>query len=596
MKKAAKKGYQFLKDIFQYFQYGWKAKLTSTYSRLFAGHLIEHLNRFRHALYTKQPDIKHLDEEKIAKLKHTAKGLYSLLPSDPRFTYSILMPVSQPHPRFFKRALQSLIDQAASPLEILIGFEKPPSAALHQVLNSLKEHYPDKIKEYRFDAEQKPLILNELAKQATGHYLFIMGQEDWIRPDLLFRYEQTLRLLPQPELAVLHCSEHKVNDHDYVIPQRKFKQTSLHFPFIFDLMQLSGLLVPKHLWDQVNGIGHWPPLIQNEDLILRLEALGAHIQSLPFYLYFKRQLPKKQKVQQSREVLLHVLNHYTCAKGLNWAWQLGHDGHYLRAIPSLKQEHHVQVIIPFKDQKKLTLSCVQHVLKQKGVNLTITAVDNASADRSIARELTDLGVEVLTIQEPFNYSRLNNLAVKQTTAAAHCDVLLFLNNDVDLEEEAILEMLRWIDQPQVGMVGCRLHYPDGRLQHGAVSLNPSHSFNNDLMHWEHIEKWCRFDEMQQTKQLGINDAVTAACAMVKRDNFIRVGGFDEAWYPIGYSDTNLAVKLRLIGLKAFYTPYAAGIHHESVSRKEGIEDYENSYWLHRLILEKQHHYSSYFFS
>ena len=70
-----------------------------------------------------------------------------------------------------------------------------------------------------------------------------------------------------------------------------------------------------------------------------------------------------------------------------------------------------------------------------------------------------------------------------------------------------------------------------------------------------------------------------------RDIFWKSGDLTRSWYPIGYSDTNLAMKLAAKGLKCFYTPYAAGIHHESVSRQASIEDFENSWWLHRLVLK-----------
>ena len=110
----------------------------------------------------------------------------------------------------------------------------------------------------------------------------------------------------------------------------------------------------------------------------------------------------------------------------------------------------------------------------------------------------------------------------------------------------------------------------------------------EVMCWVHHEKFSTFEEMQRTKSLGVVDAVTAACALVKRQVFLEIGGFDEVWYPIAYSDTNLAIKLHLKGLKCFYTPYAHGVHHESVTRKEGIEDFENSCWLHRHLLKHQY--------
>ncbi len=222
------------------------------------------------------------------------------------------------------------------------------------------------------------------------------------------------------------------------------------------------------------------------------------------------------------------------------------------------------------------------MLEQRNTCFKITAIDNESEDSSIADEIRALNGEVISVKEPFNYSRLNNLAVEMTQTSQECDILLFLNNDVELQPDALEEMLRWVNQPQIGLVGCRLHYPDGRLQHGGVKLILQ---GGEKMHWEHIEKLRTLEELNISNMLGVVDAVTGACAMMKRATFIEVGGFDEIWYPIGYSDTNLAIKIAAKGLKCFYTPYAMGVHHESISRKESIEDYESSWWLHHLLIK-----------
>lgn len=584
MKKACQKGFRFAKDITDYFIYGWKSSLFSFYLHHFIRQLTFDLNKFRHQLFTKRNNIKHIEEEKVSKLKKVTAGLHALLPPYPHFTYSLLLELNHPHPPFFRKTLQSIFDQTTSRLEVLIGSKKEFSSSIQQIIEEFKTKFPYQIQEYVVDSES--LVFNELSQRAKGYYLLLMGQEDWIRPDLLFRYEQTLRMINQPGQEVLYCDENQINELDYSIPQMGTQKSSLHFPFFFTSFSERGLLIPKHLWDQVGGLCATYREATYIDLILRLEVAGALFQHIPICLYSQR-VKASHSSQQigSQQNLLAALSSYTRAKGLDWQWSLGYDS-YMRAVPAIHHSHAIQVIVPFKDQKDLTLSCIRSVLKQKEVTLKITAVDNGSSDGSIAEELRALGVEVLTINEPFNYSRLNNLAVQQTQTASQCDLLLFLNNDVDLEEGALVEMVRWIDQPGIGMVGCRLHYPDGRLQHGGVHLDCYRLPTQ--MHWEHIEKLLTFDEMKQTKQLGTTHAVTAACALIKRQTFLDVKGFDEVWYPIAYSDTNLAVKLGLIGLACFYTPYAVGVHHESVSRKEGVEDYENSRWLHQLILK--HHY------
>ena len=152
----------------------------------------------------------------------------------------------------------------------------------------------------------------------------------------------------------------------------------------------------------------------------------------------------------------------------------------------LKNIPHVHVVILYKNQLNITVSAVDHVLKQVGVNVKITAIDNNSTDSTIAKKLQEMGVEVIRVEEPFNYSRLNNIAVHQTKIGANCENILFLNNDVDLDSNALLEMCRWIEQPGIGLVGCRLNYPNGLLQHGGVIIETSRAAF--IKSWHHVWK------------------------------------------------------------------------------------------------------------
>jgi GT2 family glycosyltransferase len=192
-----------------------------------------------------------------------------------------------------------------------------------------------------------------------------------------------------------------------------------------------------------------------------------------------------------------------------------------------------------------------------------------------------MGVEVLKINEPFNYSRLNNLAVKNSQFSKKCSQILFLNNDVDLDINAVAEMSQWLGEPAIGMVGARLHYPDGTLQHGGVQLKME--LPAFKMGWGHVDWHSPPEKLGFSKVISVCDAVSAACVLVDRENFLKVGGFDEIWYPIAFSDTDLAMKFRTrLGLISLYTPYAFGTHHESASRGPGLhEEMEASSWLFR---------------
>ncbi|MFN4174539.1 MAG: glycosyltransferase, partial [Parachlamydiaceae bacterium] len=166
---------------------------------------------------------------------------------------------------------------------------------------------------------------------------------------------------------------------------------------------------------------------------------------------------------------------------------------------------------------------------------------------------------------------------------ARSDLILFLNNDAVLNPGAIAEMARWANQPLIGMVGCLLFYPNGLVQHGGVKLLQKGGYE-DTMNWIHHDHKKSFESSRLAKMLHIDDAVTAACALMRRDVFEKVGGFDEEAFPIAYSDTRLACKVAKENLFSLYTPFASGIHHESLTRKgNAIEDFDRSIFWHNKV-------------
>lgn len=488
--------------------------------------------------------------KKIERLRSLTHGLHSILSNDKRFSYSVLIPLDNPSPKNLKETLKSVLELTAPDLEILVGYKRSESNNVLDILNEFPQ-----IKMILCPDTEK--IINRLAEESKGNFLFLMGQEDAVRCDILFRYEQILRMSKTDDL-VLYCKEHE-NNRSYL----------KNIPYLFSQVEQHSLLIPKHLWEKTGGLKSNMEIF---DLVLKLDLVGAQFLYFPLQLYHNRGIIKKCDHQEG----IRLLQNYAKQKGLYWTYHSGYTPESYRAIPILEETPKVHVIIPFKNQKELTLKAVESVLRQKGIHQVITAVDNGSEDHSIATELEKMGVEVFHIQEPFNYSRLNNLAVKKSKWQDDYDHILFLNNDVELEEGAIEEMARWISQPGIGIVGCRLHYPNGLLQHGGVYREYSHK-----MVWDHLEKMLEFSQLKITNVLGVVDGVTAACALMKKRVFNEVGGFDEIWYPICFSDTTLAEKLKAKGYLCFYTPYAAGIHHESISRNlNNIEDVETSLWFY----------------
>lgn len=196
----------------------------------------------------------------------------------------------------------------------------------------------------------------------------------------------------------------------------------------------------------------------------------------------------------------------------------------------------------------------------------VLIVDNDSHDEETLQYLSTgptAGFEVRSVKGPFNYARIKNLAVRETEAENIC----LLNNDIEAtDDEWLLEMLSRLSDPSVGAVGAKLVWPSGIVQHGGVVLGPSfaamHAFN------DRVDGDPGFGGLLEVAHEC--SAVTAACLLVRRSDYLAVGGLDELRFPVNFNDVDLCLKLRGRGQRIVFTPHARLLHLESASRGKDI--------------------------
>src|SRR5690606_12569558 len=125
------------------------------------------------------------------------------------------------------------------------------------------------------------------------------------------------------------------------------------------------------------------------------------------------------------------------------------------------------------------------------------------------------GVGVVRDEGPFNYSALNNRAVTRATG----EVLGFLNNDLEvITPEWLEEMVSHAIRPEVGAVGARLLYPDGRVQHAGVVLGITGDRPSEGVAGHAFKFAARSDSGSSNRLRVVQNysAVTAACLLVRR--------------------------------------------------------------------------------
>ncbi len=175
---------------------------------------------------------------------------------------------------------------------------------------------------------------------------------------------------------------------------------------------------------------------------------------------------------------------------------------------------------------------------------------------------------LLRVDEPFNWSRLNNLAVAATPAEPG-GLVLFLNDDTRMLSQGWDRTLRaLLADGEAGAVGARLVYEDLTIQHAGVVIGQerlaAHEGVGEAMDAPGPEgRW------QRLRQAG---AVTGAFLACRREVFDRLGPFDEQGLGVTFNDVDFCLRVRAAGLGVLYAPDISLVHFESKSR--GIDTFD----------------------
>jgi len=242
------------------------------------------------------------------------------------------------------------------------------------------------------------------------------------------------------------------------------------------------------------------------------------------------------------------------------------QGHY-RLVYGHPDKPMVSIIVPTKDQLPMLQRCVESLLERTAyANYELLIVDNNSeTPEALAwfagvEAMKEDRVRILRYPHPFNYSAINNMAARE----ARGEYLVLLNNDTAVISESWLdELLNHAQRPEVGIVGAKLLYPDGRIQHAGVVLGlcgPA----------EHVFIGEPVDAPGYMQRLQVDQnysAVTAACMMVRKSIYEQVGGLDES-FTVSYNDVDFCLKVREAGYLLVWTPHAVVMHEGNVSQSK----------------------------
>jgi GT2 family glycosyltransferase len=325
----------------------------------------------------------------------------------------------------------------------------------------------------------------------------------------------------------------------------------------------------KTIIDEIGGIRKGFDGSQDYDLALRFIEQTKNIFHVPKILYHWRITPSSTassivnkpdaRINGARALADHL-------KRINRKAMVTagyYPGHYdVRYILTKKPK--ISIIIPFKDEVSVLNNLLKTFEMTSYKNYEIILVDNNSTNHETHEYLSGLSsnkkIRILKYDKKFNFSKINNYAVSA------CDVssehVLFLNNDVEIMHPNWLSnMVQHFVRPEVAAVGAKLLYLDHRIQHAGIIIGVNGvAGHSHKMLWDWDPGY--FSRPHLTQDIS---AVTGACMLVRKKEFLDVGGFDPK-LPAAFNDVDFCLKLRKECKSIVYTPFARLYHRESNTR------------------------------
>ncbi len=218
-------------------------------------------------------------------------------------------------------------------------------------------------------------------------------------------------------------------------------------------------------------------------------------------------------------------------------------------------EPEVSIIVPVYGKFATTFACLRSLAEvDAGRSFEVLVVDDCSPDQTLAMLERVRGVLVLKNAQNLGYLRSNNRAAKLARGKWLC----LLNNDTQVTPGWLDELVRtFANFPDVGLVGAKLLFPDGRLQEaGGIVFQDGGCANYGRS---------GDPERPEYSYARSVDYCSAACVLLKSTLWRDLAGFDEHFAPAYYEDTDLAFRVREAGLRVMYQPLARIVHHHGVT-------------------------------
>lgn len=480
---------------------------------------------------------------------------------------SIVVPTYDTPEAYLDDLLDSFRGQETEGVELIFSDDASSSKATLEWLRAVQASQGARVV---FNASNGGIAAatNAGLSTARGTWVALLDHDDLIAPHALKSVRRAL--LEHPQAQFLYTDE--------VVVDRRLKPRGLVAKPAYDPVLLSGVNYINHFsfyrrsrLAELGGLRDGFQGSQDYELLLRyLDGLDeAQVLHLPYPAYWWRRDGQTfsarhldTATQAARKALSgHFLPRHAAAKVTGAITPSLHRVRFSLTTPAPK----VSVVIPSRNAFELISTVMRGLLEKTDYpELEILVIDNGTTDARVLELYDGLtraheNVHVHRREEGFNFAR----AVNRGMSLASGEHFLLLNNDISiLHSDWLREMVSCLNYENAGIVGAKLLYPDGKIQHAGVIAG----FGGLAGHW-YLGKPADFGgPMNRLHVRASMTCVTAAAMLVSGKCRAAVGDMDEKNFAVAYNDVDYCLRAHAKGFRTVWTPFATLIHHESATR------------------------------
>ena len=476
---------------------------------------------------------------------------------------SVFMPVHSTEYHYIEQSINSVTGQTYENWELLLVDTCDGSYSQAEDICQQYQKQDSRIKYKKtVNSGRESRTINEYIERAFGDYCVILKQGDLLHPTAFY---EVAKEIYSGNADFIYTDEAVFQDAPNNVLSLLFKPD-----FAADTLRncnyISNLSVfRKSLLGAAGSFNDENEDAYYYDMVLRLTEKAHHVRHVAKVLYYKRHSKSAPgDAQRIYEAEKRAVSEHLKRVGMKGTVGDGKIEGTYRIRYEISGSPLVSIIIPNKDNRYTLAKCISSICDNSTYrNFEIIIIENSSAESETFEYYNSISsdnIRVITWEHSFNFALLMNYGARH----AQGDYCLYLNNDTEVITPSwIEEMLMYSQRPDVGAVGAKLYYPDGRVQHAGMVLGMSGSCAH-LCHGFEKNETGYMARLQTVQNVSL---LTGACMMVKKSLHEKVGGWD-AQYAVYYNDVDFCMKLRSAGYLNIFTPYAELYHHEGRSLAE----------------------------